>query len=120
MNTAREEHLNGIEAILKQECPELCHHIQRLLRQKPISENAPGTFKLGGTVFRVFAVEMRIEDAKAILEVLQSVCQKFGREKKIGGMGFCLLAGVWGANVEKLQASLSSTPATPPPSPGGS
>jgi hypothetical protein len=94
-------HLQSTEVALAQEQPDLQHHIQRVFRtgkteQKPLT--------LGDITARTYRVEMRKEDAKAVLEALTAAEKKFGWKHKFAGYQINLLVQLWKHIVHTLQS----------------
>ena len=70
--------LKAIGEVLTLESPELCHHIVSIGKSGPL----PFVPRRGQSIYHDYRVEMRADDAAAILSVLESAEQKYGQERR--------------------------------------
>lgn len=99
-NTIGADYLKGIHEALALAAPDLQHHITTLLRKGPLPS---GELRPGESIYHKYEVQMRSEDAAAILEALHQVERRFGYNKKFFDRQINLLAGTWHHHAERLR-----------------
>jgi len=84
-------HLTATAKVLQDEAPELLHHIRAIGFQEPDSSS----LRIKGATFQNYIVDIRCEDAKAILEVLEKTKANRGWKHEIFGCRLILLTDLW-------------------------
>jgi hypothetical protein len=94
-------HLKAIDEVLTIESPDLRHHVTAIGRCGPLTS---GPLQRGQSIFHIYPVELRAEDASAILLALKSAEQKMGDEQKLfSGFQLAGLVHIWACINAALQ-----------------
>lgn len=93
-------HLKAIDEVLALEAPDLRHHVVSIGRRGPL----PFLPQRGQSIYHDYPVEMRADDAAAILSVLVAAEKKHGAERKFFGFQVNLLTTIWSGHVARLRA----------------
>jgi|GEM_PF-2350843 hypothetical protein len=92
--------LKAILDVLENNAPDLRHHIVTLTKAPPVTGAVQNR---GESIYHQYAVQMRKEDAIAILSALEAAQSRFGYDAAFAGLQLGLLISVWAGVVESLQ-----------------
>ena len=95
--------LNGIYEALRFGAPDLCQHVEICLRRRPVAAGI--TPRQGDSVSHQHAVEVRLDDAAAILDSLICIERDHGSNTKFYDRQINFLTYVWRQRVEQLRRS---------------
>lgn len=103
MQTISARDLKAIALVLDAESPDLSHHINSVTRRGPLP---CGPLLPGDPIHHSYEVDLRAEDAEAILEALLAAERKYGGGHQVFGVSMAGMTLIWRGKAARIRGQI--------------